>query len=160
MSVRGSVVMVTPDGAGGEGGGFTESGSARAVGGARRVSRHGLRDDRGAMTRENTDGGGGTMSVPRSVIRGVGGGAGRDGNYSWLSADRAGEGASHAGVAEVPVEGGVAAKRRNGGLRWTGIIKSVSKTRSSQEKRTLHGGAVRGNGRVITRDRPDLGDPP
>ena len=124
------------------------------------MNRHGLRDDRGAMTRESTDGGKGTMSVPRSVTRGVGGGAGRDGNYSWSSADRAGGGASHAGAAEVLVEGGVAAKRRNGGLRWTGIIKSVSRTRSSQEKRALHGGAVRGNGRVITRDRSDLGDPP
>ena len=160
MSVRGSVVMVTPDGADEEGGGFTGGGSARAVGGARRVSRHGLRDDRGAMTRENTDGGRGTMSVPRSVTRGVGGDAGRDGNYSWSSADRAGEGASHAGVAEVPVEEGVVAKRRNGGLGWTGIIKSVNRIRSSQEKRALHGGAVGRNGRVITRDRPDLGDPP
>ena len=123
------------------------------------MSRHGLREDRGVTTGENTDGGRGTMSVPRSVIRGIGGGAGRDGNYSWSSADRAGEGASHAGVAEVLVEGGVAAKRRNGGLGWTGIIKSVNRVRPSQKERALYGGAIRRNGRVITRDRPDLGDP-
>ena len=123
------------------------------------MSRHGLRDDRGAVTRENTDGGGGTMSVPRSVIRGIGGGAGRDGNCFWSSAVRAGEGASHAGVAEVPVEESVVTKRRNGSLGWTRIIKSVNRARSSQKERTLHGGAVRRNGRVITRDRSGLGDP-
>ena len=79
---------------------------------------------------------------------------------SLRTSTRAGGGASHAGVAEVPVEEGVVAKRRNGGLGWTGIIKSVNRIRSSQEKRALHGGAVGRNGRVITRDRSDLGDPP
>jgi len=98
-SVRGSVITVTLDGAGGEGGGFTGSNSARAVGGARRVSRHSLREDRGVVTGENTDGGKGTMSVPRGVSRGIDGGAGRDGNCFWSGAVRAGEGARHAGVA-------------------------------------------------------------
>ena len=59
----------------------------------------------------------------------------------------------------MPAEGNFVTKRGNGSLGWTGIIKSVNRARASQEERTLHGGAVRRNGRVITRDRPDLGDP-
>ena len=160
MGVRGSVVMFIPSDWGGEGGGFTGPGSVGAAEGARRVVSQGLRGDRGAVTRESTDGGKGTMSVPRSVTKRVGGGAGRDGNYSWPSADRAGGGASHVGAAEVLVEGGVAAKRRNGSFGWMGIIKSVNRVRPSQKKRALYGGAARRNGRVITRDRPDLRDPP